>query len=163
MSAPILLAAAATARRGAGAPRELEAKPPAAAAGGGEDATVFRMMLAWHSMSALWFLAPLSAYLSSAFYLTDGWHALCAVAICSAFPLSWHLSFVSVPASAAAPLARMLGLGSTAPLKALHVRIAWPTCAWAALHAGGELVYLASQVRRIGRRGRRGRRGRVGD
>ena len=112
----------------------------------GDDSRGFWITLVWHSMSALWFVVPLSACLSSPFYQTDVWHVLCAIAITSAYPLSWHLSFVAIPASSSSVLVQLLELRSDETLKALHVHAAWSTCCWAAAHAGGELVYIASQV-----------------
>lgn len=94
--------------------------------------------------SSLWFLVPLAYYANSPFYQKDGFHIVLAVSIAASYPLSWHLSFVAIPSSAAPLLAPLLGL-APATLKACHVRAAWATLLWGGLHAGGELTYLASQ------------------
>ena len=99
---------------------------------------------AWIAATMLWFLVPLAAYLASPFFQTDGWHVICAVAISAAFPLSWHMSFVAIPTSAAPFLVPLLGI-SHDTFKMCHVRIAWSTAGWAAVHVTGEVVYLISQ------------------
>jgi len=92
----------------------------------------------------LWFVVPLAAFASSDFYQTDAWHAILAVSIAAAYPLSWHLSFVAIPSAGAPLLAPLLGLAPAA-LKACHVRAAKATLFWGCVHASGQLVYLASQ------------------
>lgn len=109
-----------------------------------EERLVTALSVLWYTMSVLWFAVPLCAYLASPFYQQDFWHIVCGVAICAAFPLSWHLSFVAMPASMAPFLAPMLGI-KEAVLKRLHKRIAWATVGWAALHISGEVSYLLSQ------------------
>lgn len=109
-----------------------------------DEGTTSVLLLVWFSASTLWFTVPLAAYLASPFFQTDVWHVICAVAICAAFPLSWHLSFVAIPASAAPFLVPILRVPHSM-LKVLHVRVAWATVGWAALHALGEVVYLLSQ------------------
>lgn len=100
--------------------------------------------MAWCTMSLLWFVVPLTAYLAAPFYQANFWQALIGIGICAAFPLSWHMAFVSLPVSSAPFLAPMLGLtGKTFML--LHVRIAWCTVSWACLHTAVELVYLIAQ------------------
>lgn len=106
--------------------------------------TLAILSVVWFTISILWFVVPLAAYLSSPFFQIDGWHILCGIAISSAFPLSWHLSFVAIPASAAGHLMPLTGM-SVEDYKLLHKRIAWSTVGWTVLHASGEIVYLLSQ------------------
>jgi len=98
----------------------------------------------WYSASSLWFLVPLLYYASSPFYQTDIWHHLLAVTIAAAFPLSWHLTFVTIPSASAPLLSLLLGI-TPSTFKACHVRAAWSTLFWGSIHAIGELVYLTSQ------------------
>ena len=101
-------------------------------------------LAAWGVASCLWFLVPLAAYLSSPFYRTDAYHVILAVSITAAFPLSWHMSFVAIPASGAPFLSPLLGL-SHAMLKQCHKHAAWATLFWASVHAGGQAVWMTSQ------------------
>lgn len=94
--------------------------------------------------SCLWFIVPVTYYASAPFYQEDAWHMVLAVSIAATYPLSWHLSFIAIPTSAAPFLAPLLGL-TPATLKVCHVRAAWATLFWGSLHAAGELIYLASQ------------------
>ena len=79
--------------------------------------------------------------LNSPWYRTDAYHAILAVSISSAFPLSWHMAFVAIPASGAPFLAPLLGLSESA-LKVCHIRSAWASVFWACVHVGGQLFYL---------------------
>gem|GEM_PF-3940189 len=102
------------------------------------------IILIWHSMSVIWFAVPLCQYLASPFYQTDVWHFICAVAICAAMPLSWHISFLAIPSSAAPLFCLVTGVSREAMIT-LHARIALSSIFWASLHVAGEVVYLISQ------------------
>ncbi len=96
---------------------------------------------AWGVACCLWWFVPLASYLNSPWYRTDAYHAILAVSISSAFPLSWHMAFVAIPASGAPFLAPLLGLSESA-LKVCHIRSAWASVFWACVHVGGQLFYL---------------------
>ena len=108
------------------------------------DNIVNTFYIAWACASCLWFMLPFAYYIDTPFYQKDVWHVILAVSLSSAFPLSWHLSFVTFPTASGPLFTLLLGL-SPATLKKCHKRIAWGTCFWGFTHAVGELVYLTSQ------------------
>ena len=111
---------------------------------GSDEASNATFWAAWGGASCLWFFVPFASCMSSPFYQTDFYHAVLAVALSAAFPLSWHLSYVAIPASGASYLVLFLGI-SSATLKQWHKLIGWLTLFWAVVHAGGEVIYLTSQ------------------
>ena len=98
----------------------------------------------WAGASSLWFLVPFVYFVSSPYYQKNAYFITLAVSIAAAYPLSWHLSFVSIPSSGASYLAPLLGTSLTV-LKECHVSAAWATLFWGIVHAVGELVFLTSQ------------------
>ena len=109
-----------------------------------DDKFIGTFSIAWICASTLWFFLPLAYYIDTPFYQKDVWHITLAVSLSSAFPLSWHLSFVTLP-TASGPLFTLLLDLNPATLKACHKRITWGTCFWGCAHAVGELAYLSSQ------------------
>lgn len=96
----------------------------------------------WGGLSILWFCVPLVQYALDGFYQKDAHHAILAIAIAAAFPLSWHLALVAIPVPPF--MAEMLGM-SRKELLSYHKMGAAAIGCWAALHAGGELVFLTFQ------------------
>jgi hypothetical protein len=97
----------------------------------------------WAVAACLWFAVPLATFASSPFYQTDIAHAVLAISISAAFPLSWHLSFVAIPTTGKEFLAPIFGLSKDA-LKKCHVRIGWATMFWGIVHGIGQIFYLVS-------------------
>lgn len=99
----------------------------------------------WLLVNMVWFGLPLAQYaVLGNFYHENGWYRLLGVSIAAAYPLSWHLALVAIPAAAGAYLPPLLGI-SKVDLLVLHRIIGRSTLGWAAVHAGGELAFLASQ------------------
>ena len=96
----------------------------------------------WRALSALWFALPLAVYLWDPFYRSCWRTAALAVAIAAAFPLSWHLSLVALPVGHAVALP-LLGW-RRADAARCHKSVGWSAAGWAAVHAGGELLFLGT-------------------
>jgi len=110
-----------------------------------EDAVfVGRFAVMWWCAAILWFVVPYATMATDPFYQADAAHALLAVTIAAAYPLSWHLSLAAIPSASHPFLAPLLGL-APATMKACHVRAAHATVFWGIVHAAGEVIYLASQ------------------
>mmetsp|Transcript_19974 Transcript_19974/g.46479 ORF Transcript_19974/g.46479 Transcript_19974/m.46479 type:complete len:403 (+) Transcript_19974:108-1316(+) len=93
----------------------------------------------WAYIAALWFVVPFGAYIMDPFYRQSLAGVILAVAIAAAFPCSWHLAFVAFPISEA--VSSWLGLPRSTVV-AVHKTVGWGTVVWAAVHAGGEMVWL---------------------
>ena len=97
-------------------------------------------------LNCLWFAVPVTTLLSDSFYRTDISHVILAIAIAAAFPLSWNLSLVAVPATDfLSPLLQI----PVQELKQFHKTTGWCTVCWAVLHATGEFIYLAVNSDRV--------------
>mmetsp|Transcript_24092 Transcript_24092/g.77680 ORF Transcript_24092/g.77680 Transcript_24092/m.77680 type:complete len:409 (+) Transcript_24092:2184-3410(+) len=107
------------------------------------DGTTF--VTFWIVLELLWFAVPAAAYLSSPFYRSDVVHVVLGIAISAAFPLSWALSVVAIPAPAF--VAASAGL-PRATVLAAHKVVGWSVVRWAAIHGTGELLYLVVKDRR---------------
>ena len=93
------------------------------------DNIVNTFYVAWACASCLWFMLPFAYYIDTPFYQKDVWHVILAVSLSSAFPLSWHLSFVTFPTASGPLFTLLLGL-SPATLKKCHKQIASGACFW---------------------------------
>ena len=103
----------------------------------------WRFVAVWAVLSCLWFALPAYAYLSAPFYRQSASHLVLGVAISAAFPLSWHLALVAVPMGGSF-VKRLLGWDRK-DVAACHKVVGGCTIGWAAVHAGGELIYMAAQ------------------
>lgn len=110
----------------------------------GDGKKVFSFM--WGGLSILWFCVPMIQYALDDFFQKDAYHAILAIAIAAAFPLSWHLALVAIPVPQF--MAEMLGM-SGKELLSYHKMGGAAVGCWAALHAGGELVYLTQKGSRL--------------
>lgn len=99
----------------------------------------------WIVLELLWFAVPASAYLSSPFYQGSAMRVLLGIAISAAFPLSWALSLVAIPAPTF--MAASLGLPRP-PVMAAHKVIGWSVVRWGAIHGTLQLFYLSVKDRR---------------
>ena len=105
---------------------------------------LFILTLLWGTLSCIWFVIPLAAFLNSSFYRQDVVHVVLGFALSSAFPLSWHMSYICIPASMSSLLVPLFGIQKST-LIAFHKRIAYSSILWVVIHAGGEIIYLISQ------------------
>eukprot|EP00466_Bigelowiella_natans_P005377 jgi/Bigna1/75692/fgenesh1_pg.36_\ len=102
------------------------------------------VLIVWRVAEVLWFAVPAAAYLSSPFYQQNTYRVILAISIAAAFPLSWHLSLVALPASASYIVPEFTGW-SKSELITIHKLIGWSACRWGAIHALGELIYVSSE------------------
>jgi hypothetical protein len=94
---------------------------------------------AWVCGTMLWLAVPLGAFLTSSFYTTSVAGIILAFSLSAALPLSWHLAFVALPSVGF--LGTLIGLGRGS-MSNVHQWIAWSTVLMAAIHGGGEIIYL---------------------
>lgn len=140
-SLPLLLGAAATA-----VSRPTAGTIPAAATSVCESVATGEVQhhkwfhRAWLALSCLWFLLPLSYFLSDPFFRKSVHSVVLAVSLAASYALSWHLALVAVPVSEL--VAPHLGLPDST-VKGLHKAVGWRTLGWAAVHGFGQLFYLA--------------------
>lgn len=101
-------------------------------------AQLVAVLRAWRCASALWFAVPLLAYARSPYYWQSPARVVLILAIPAAFPLSWHLAFVAVPA---APILTALVPCTRADALFVHKAVSRDAARWAAVHASGEAAY----------------------
>ena len=106
--------------------------------------TIMGFGMLWPVAELLWFGVPASLYFSDPFYRSDFWHVILGVAIAAAFPLSWNLALVAIPA----PTFVAASAGFTTLMNA-HQTIGWAVVRWGLVHGTGELAYIIAKDKRV--------------
>ena len=142
-TAPLAAAAAVGAFQARLGPRRSGFPEQRSAEGSGETPALRSadgFLLLWRALEALWLAVPLSYYLSDPFYHKSTWTVFLGCSLASAFPLSWHLSLVSIPGSS-----RLLALLANVDKQAaidIHKAVAWSAVRWAVIHSLGQMAYM---------------------